>query len=290
MLLVTDLDNTLYDWVTYFARSFQAMLRELAQQLELPEERLGKEFKAVHQRYGNSEQPFAVLELPAVRERLPGRSRYELLQALEKPLAAFKEERKRSLRLYPGVSETLQSLDEAGITIVGHTEALAVSSYHRLRLLGVDHYFKHLYALDGELLQHPDPERGEELNPPQGLVREVPRVERKPNPELLRDICAREGVDKSKCWYVGDSLTRDISMAKQAGVQAVWARYGTEFPARHWKTVVEVTHWTEEDVERERRLKQLFSQVQPDFTIDSFAELKRLLALPSLPSTAAAAG
>ena len=69
-------------------------------------------------------------------------------------------------------------------------------------------------------------------------------------------------------YYLGDSLVRDIAMAKQAGVTAIWARYGTEYDPKHWQYLVKVTHWTDEDVQREKILKSKYSDVVPDYTIE----------------------
>ena len=69
-LLITDLDNTLYDWVTYFANSFLAMVKGLATTLDVAEETLLDEFKAVHRHYGNSEHLLKILDLPSVRPLL----------------------------------------------------------------------------------------------------------------------------------------------------------------------------------------------------------------------------
>lgn len=52
-------------------------------------------------------------------------------------------------------------------------------------------------------------------------------------------------------WYVSDSLTRDMSMAKAAGVHAVRAKYGTRYDRDLWLDLVWITHWTDEDVARE---------------------------------------
>jgi FMN phosphatase YigB (HAD superfamily) len=276
-LLITDLDNTLYDWVTYFATAFRAMVKDLAALLSVDEERLLNEFKAVHRRYGNSEYPFAVFELPSVRERFGDASRAELLKTLESPLNAFRAARRERLRLYPTVDDTLRALKERGVIIVGHTEAIAVHAYYRLRLLGVVGYFRHIYALESRLEPHPDPLREADLKPEPGLISPIPLAERKPNPELLRDICKKEGVPPSDAWYVGDSLTRDVSMAKQAGVTALWARYGVKYDRELWDTLVRVTHWTDEDVAREAQLRSLFQDVRPDHTIDSFADILKLL-------------
>ena len=149
-LLITDLDNTLYDWVTFFTASFRGMVNELALVLDVPEEVLLEEFKAVHQRYGNSEQPFAVLELPSLQRKLAGLSRQEVLDKIDPVLHRFNSIRKRTLSLYPGVAETLSEIRDAGVKIVGHTEAILANSYWRLRTLGIDGYFRRLYTLEGK--------------------------------------------------------------------------------------------------------------------------------------------
>jgi FMN phosphatase YigB (HAD superfamily) len=278
-LLITDLDNTLYDWVTYFANSFSAMIKDLAVTLDIEEETLLDEFKVVHQHYGNSEHPFAMFELPSVRRRFPNSSRNELLYELESPLAAFRASREKHLRLYEGVYDTLKTLAEEGAIIVAHTEAVAIHAYYRLMRLDILKYFKHIYALEGFLEPHPNPSRAAELVPPPGLIKVIPRNERKPNPELLQHICGQEGIRPSDACYVGDSLSRDVSMAKTAGVTAVWARYGTRYEPSLWDILVRVTHWTDEDVAREAELRNLYSDIQPDYIIDSFVDLLDVLAV-----------
>jgi phosphoglycolate phosphatase len=78
--------------------------------------------------------------------------------------------------------------------------------------------------------------------------------------------------------YVGDSLIRDVAMAKRADVFAVWARYGTIYDPSLWDLLVAVTHWTPADVEREAQLRHSFKNVQPDSTIDTFDELIKEMA------------
>ena len=276
-LLITDLDNTLYDWVTYFANSFGALVKELVATLDVQEETLLDEFKAVHQHYGNSEHPFAMFELPSVRRRFPNSSRAELLHELNAPITAFRAAREKHLQLYAGVSDTLRAISDEGTMIVAHTEAVAIHAYYRLMRLDILKYFKHIYALEGFVEPHPNPSRAAELIPPPDLIKIVPRNERKPNPELLQDICRREGVRLSDACYVGDSLSRDVSMAKTAGVTAVWARYGTSYDRSLWQSLVRVTHWTDEDVSREAHLSSLYSDIRPDYSIDGFVDLLDLI-------------
>lgn len=275
-LLVTDLDNTLYDWVGFFAPAFEAMVVSLARHLACDEETLYGEFKSVHQRYRSSEQPFAVLEVPSVVRRYPNASRGDLLRHLQEPLERFNEARKSRLVLYPEVAETLSTLVASGVRVVGHTEALAVNAVNRLGKLGILDRFTRLYALEGELKPHPDPTWRPEVDLKADFLREVPQSERKPNPELLREICRREQCELGDAVYVGDSIARDIVMAKSAGVLAVWARYGAHPDPRLWSVLVKVTHWTAEDVSREAELKKAAATIRPDVIIDSFAELTKL--------------
>lgn len=277
-LLVTDLDNTLYDWVGFYAPAFDAMADALVDHLRVPKDQLLDEFQAVHQGYANSEQPFAVLELPSVQERYPELSRAERAAELDSVLHAFNSARRKHLELYPGVADTLRSLRSRGIVVVGHTEAIVENAYYRLSRLGIAGYFNGLYALQGVSVEHPEPARAAAVKPPPGLVHVLSPEERKPNPRLLLNICRDEHVDARDCWYVGDSLTRDIAMATQAGCVAVWARYGTDVDPAAWQKLVRITHWTKETVARDEELRRAAERIEPDYTIDSFGELLSLVA------------
>lgn len=275
-LLITDLDNTLYDWVTYYGHSFEILLSELTKLLGTPRDLLIKEFKEVHTFYGNSEQPFATFDLPSVKARFPNLNGEQLLQAMAGPFRAFNSSRKRTLTLYDNVLETLRALADNGTRIVGHTEAPAINSFYRLKILQISDFFQRLYALEGRWAGHPIPGRDDELAPALDFLRIVPRDERKPNPALLLDICRKEAVSTADVVYVGDSITKDISMAKSAGIKAVWARYGTRYDRTHWDLLVKITHWSEDDVKREEKLREQFAEVEPDVIIDDFSAVLKL--------------
>lgn len=70
-LLITDLDNTLYDWVSFYAQSFTAMLDVLVNILDVPKSELLEEFRQVHIKHGNSEYPFGALEIDSVKKNMP---------------------------------------------------------------------------------------------------------------------------------------------------------------------------------------------------------------------------
>ena len=183
-LVVTDLDNTLYDWVTFFASSFYAMVSRAAEILRTPVEVLLDECRRVHQYYGDSEAPFALLDTPTVQERYKGLSRQEQAAILDPAFYAFNRERERTLRLYPRVGETLAQI-RARVPIVGHTEASAANALFRLKKLGIDTLVTPLYALEHTGAGHPDPARVRDLSTAMEVVKLLRQEERKPDPRVL---------------------------------------------------------------------------------------------------------
>jgi len=272
-LLITDLDNTLYDWVTYFSEAFSALIERTEEILSVPRSRLLDEFKLVHQKHHNSEHPFALLEIRSVAEKFGHLTRQEKKQALDSAFYAFNKKRKETLFAYEGVLNTLRYICGNGCTIVGHTEATVPNAIFRLSSLGLTEYLFRLYAIEPPEFEHPDPGRAKLRDLPPNFVRTVPRLKRKPNPLLLLDICSELSVEPSHTLYVGDSLTRDMSMAKSAGVRSAWAKYGTKYSRVHWETLVRVTHWTENDVKREQELGLKFSATEPDVVLESYSQL-----------------
>jgi FMN phosphatase YigB (HAD superfamily) len=272
-LLITDLDNTLYDWVTYFAEAFTALIDQAEKILSIPRARLLDDFKAVHQQHHNTEHPFALLEIQSVAEKFAHLSRKEKKEALDPAFYAFNKKRKEKLCLYKGVSEALQSIQATGCVIVGHTEATVPNALFRLSSLELLGYFRRLYAIEPPQFDHPDPQWLIPQYLPNGFVHMVTTEKRKPNPFLLLDICSDLSVEPSHAVYVGDSLTRDMSMAIQAGVRSAWAKYGSDFSADNWNTLVRVSHWTDEDVKRERDLRTKFGSAEPDVVLHAYSDL-----------------
>src|SRR5512137_2658175 len=70
-VLVTDMDNTLFDWLGMWRAAFGAMLARLTADSGVPRETLEQEFFALHQRHGTTEYAFAIQELPSLRARHP---------------------------------------------------------------------------------------------------------------------------------------------------------------------------------------------------------------------------
>jgi phosphoglycolate phosphatase len=267
--IVLDLDNTLYDWVGYFVPAVRAMLAEAARQLSTDPRSLREDLRRVHVRHGNTEHPFALLETAAVRRRLAGLTARERHQALRPAFDAFNAARASQLRLYPAVADTLDSIRAAGCRLVGHTEATEVNIAARARALGLHTRLEAIYASEFTGPPHPlgaGRQRGGEPVPVVALRNGA----RKPDPELARRILRQVGVPAEHSLYVGDSVAKDIAMARGAGMMTAWARYGTRHDAALWTELVELSHWDPATVAAAAAASPLD---EPDVVLDSFDQL-----------------
>jgi len=276
-LLITDLDNTLYDWVSFYAQSFSAMLDKLVGILNISKEELQNEFRKVHLKHGNSEYPFAALELDTVQKLYIGLSDEDILIKLDEAFHAFNSVRKKTLVCYFGVVQTLKELNDRGVVIVGHTEAPVRNALFRLEFLKLKQYIKHLYAPRDRYYQDLNKSSKLWIESYGDFIYQLDESEKKPNPYLLKDICEKEGVSLEQAIYVGDSLIKDISMANSAGIDSVLARYGKQHESKYWDVLVSITHWSSEDVIRETKLKELYSHVKPTYSIDEFRDILKVI-------------
>jgi len=266
-LVITDLDNTIYDWLSAFVPAFYAMVKEAAPLLGVSEDELLDDLKAVHQRHGDSEHPFALLETRSVEIKFGNVPKLEAAKLLDPAFHAFNSVRKHNLKLYDGVYETLEQISSRAVPIVAYTDARVINCLFRLERLHVKSFFSRLYApahvskgINTEILDR-------------DFVRLLAVDDRKPNPRTLIDICSQYSVDPARAVYVGDSLVRDVYMAQRAGVHSAWAKFGTLYDKRLWPQLVRVTHWTEADVERENNLREQARGTEPECVLNRFYEL-----------------
>lgn len=256
-VLITDLDNTLFDWFDVWYRSFSAMLEIVLRKSGVSRERLITEIKAIHRKHKTSEYAFLLEKLPSLQSKYgEANITIEFSDAIE----AYRTERKTALTLYPTVHESLHKIKKAGTIVVGYTESLSYYSRYRVVNLGLDGIFDFLYTPpDHELPVERNPDKQFDLqftsheNTPEGEI--------KPNPRVLTDIISGIGEEVRNCVYVGDSLHKDIAMAKNANVTDVWARYGVAHQKEQYELLREVTHWPDTEVELEKILEEKDVQI-----------------------------
>ena len=275
-LLICDLDNTLYDWYDYFVPAIFALIDEAAKILSCDPQDVIRDLRRVHQKYHDSEHPFALLETQIVLERFPGEFPVDLFKKLNPAFYAFNKSRKYNLKLFEHVFDTLHTIRGYGIKVVAHTESKLYGAVDRVHRLGLEPFLDRIYCREESPTRHPTLNEEEKWLKDfnwQKVVR-LPHKDVKPNARIVRDICLAENVAIKNVIYVGDSFARDVLMAKHAGVFAVWAEYGSKPSPSLYEKLIQISHWTPADVERERKIREQAAMVQADFICHQhFAEV-----------------
>lgn len=275
IVLITDLDNTLFDWVHLWVQCFGAMFSKIVEISGVDPIKLKEEVRAVHQKHGTSEYSFLIEELPSLRKKFPDE---KLLGRFRPAIDAFREQRRTHLKLYPTVAETLLRIKGSGAKVVGYTELMAFYSNYRVRRLGLDGVFDSIFSPQDhdipaglsidDIRRYPASHyqfkyTKHEHTPPGQL---------KPNVAVLSDIIRKIGATPEQCVYVGDSLMKDVAMAQELGVSNAWAEYGGAQHTSGYELLRAVTHWPQADVEREKRV--LEKPKAPDLVLkNNFGEI-----------------
>ncbi|HEX9786843.1 MAG TPA: HAD family hydrolase, partial [Candidatus Binatia bacterium] len=230
--------------------------------------------RAVHQNHGTSEYAFLIQEIPSLRKY----QSEDLLTIFNDALKAYRVQRRRELKLYPTVAESLLKLKGAGTKIVGYTESMAYYSNYRVRKLGLDGVFDILFSpadhdipkdMTIEQIRKYPASRYEFQNT---VHQYTPTGELKPNRDILLSIIRHIDAAPEDCVYVGDSLFKDVAMAKDAGISDAWAKYGQSQATAAYQLLREVTHWSDDDVEREKKISQ--RDVKPSIELStSFSDI-----------------
>ena len=213
-LLITDLDDTLYDWTGFFVPAFYAMVDEIVALTGLNRARLLHEYRETHQRLGTVEYPYATLKLPSIRRHFAQLDDAARKEALRPAFLRFNAIRDGSLRCSPrgGDAANAPRARRAGHRLYGILAGK--TAFYRLERLGVSGYFQHVYTYHS---------RFQSGYAPSDKVMTVQT--RKPDTAVLLRICERERHAPGEVVYVGDSLVKDVYMGKMAGATAVWANY-----------------------------------------------------------------
>ncbi len=221
-VVITDLDNTLYDWVDVWYKSFKAMLDQLVKESGVDQETLIKEFKGIHEKHGTSEYAFSIEELPSLKARY---GEADLATRFEAAIQSYRSARKEAMRPYPGTLEALETVKDKGTLLVGYTESMAFYTNSRLKKLGLDRILDYVYSppdhglpngkTANEIRYYP----AEYYSLRRTIARNTPKGELKPNPKILMDIVKEVGATLGETIYVGDSLMKDVLDGAKGGCQ-----------------------------------------------------------------------
>lgn len=276
--IVTDLDDTIWDWLSMWHGSFNPYLERISQELNINKAELKNDFKQLHQKYGTTEASFIIEELKLLNAEQREKIHAEVSDR-KGIMHEYYSNKKNGVKLYDGVLKTLTDIKNKGAMIVGFTESHSFYTKYRLKILNLDGLLDCIYApVDAGLPDsvkryynesHWEPEKTE--------FRYLSRSVKKPNSEILEIILKDFNAKKEDTIYIGDKLDRDVYMAQQAGITSVYAEYGHKIVGAEYDLLREVTHWTQEDVDREIKFKTDFAgkTVSSDVVLkNSFKEIE----------------
>ncbi|MEW8074125.1 MAG: hypothetical protein AB2794_13295 [Candidatus Thiodiazotropha endolucinida] len=268
-LLLTDLDNTLYNFIDYFGPSLRAMVHALSRKYEIDEETLYSELQKVFIKYGSIEYSFTVQEL-SFYKALADKEKEKAIQLAR---VAFSRARNKRLQPYAGVVSALVWANHSHIPVIGITNAPVYHAYRRLRQLKIANLFTALAAhKDSNLEGKQWGIRGYNIDIPVYILK---REELKPSTKGYEKIIQDQNrLGSYKYYVVGDSIKKDIIPAMSLGVTGIWARYGLAHEEKNMHTAVKVTDWSPQKV---KELKEDHSHLGPDHIIDSFDEIREII-------------
>lgn len=276
-ILVTDLDNTLYDFISFFGPSFRGMVHALSRRLGVQEELLFDQYRDVYSRFGTVEYRESTQNL-TVLQALPEAEQSEVVRLA---YTVFGQTRKRNLALYPGVKETLTDLKNSSYKVVACTNAPIYHALRRIEQLGLSSHFDAVIGWNRPMQESPaEVQREMKLRSRYATrtttIVDVAEAELKPSKAMFKYVVDMYP-NADRYFAVGDSISKDLLPASELGFQTVWAEYGTHLNAKDLETVNSVVPWSDKQLSVHYQKADGF---KPTCTVQSFSELTDVANIP----------
>jgi len=291
-LIVTDVDNTLFDWVGYYVSAFGSLLERLSSIIGVPYGVLAAESREVFSRHGSIEYPFLVQELPSVLNHYKEDVDLMLAEAVMPARDTFKDAAGPWLRPYSGVNDTLRTLKARlpGVPLVALTDAPRYVAMWKMNKLGLLPYFDAVYGLADPRLPT-DPLLGRVKVDPgillkhlqqnnfdyQGRIRILPDEYEKPGTRGLKTVLMDYDMDEDPAHrglvlWIGDNVRKDMQLGHRLGVINAWASYGAQVAPEMMRRLAEFS--PPQNVHKNANLTTLGKNDHPpDIVLGGFDEL-----------------
>jgi FMN phosphatase YigB (HAD superfamily) len=265
-IIITDLDNTIWPWLDWAPDAYDAMVDYLSRRTGIDKDAIIASFKP-HYITKESIEYAAVIQSSnsfsqrAERDSLIGGAR-----------AAFGLVRKRGLRLYDGVEETLRAAKGRGIKLVALTDAPMVHATMRLRKLGVELIYDKLVALPNPMgASYPQRvQRKIENGEYEPLIESMLVPKSKPHTPLEYVLGMSKEDIADRVMMVGDS-PKDMALATRYGMTGLFAKYGIS--PNHAALKAQLAKYVSDEVSARNMGTGLFELPENCHAIDSFTEV-----------------
>lgn len=267
--LILDLDNTLYSWMEAYTPSFLAQVGYLAERTQINEKIIKDNFRSVFKKYGSVEIPSAVYELK-IWEDINISS--ELLKdILSNSQKIFFDKFQQSICLFPNVKDTLDWAKNNSILIFGFSDAFSFWINYRLQCLSIERYFETVFAIDDGIIMHS--ELVKKYIRSSNII-SIPIQYTKPNTFVIDRIINEYGIERENIYMIGDSIEKDILMAKNANIKDIWAEYGTKYQRGYGSVLRSITPWSRTKQKKEGVFQK---KIESTYIISDFAEIKDII-------------
>jgi FMN phosphatase YigB (HAD superfamily) len=266
MALLTDLDNTLFNWIDYFGSGMRVSIAHLSMLSGVAEDVLYDDVKQLFVELQTPEYWDVFFHIPSLTRADRGQCRVWAESARD----IFLAEARRCLVVYPEVAEGLAILNEAGVAIAGVTNAAAGHAIDRLHASGLAAFVDVLVAWDGVL------PNGRNVAPHgNASVVGVRDFDKKPSHVPYTYALQALGImgHMQALWAIGDSVASDLVPAAEIGAHTIWASYGCRHSSVNYETVVRLSQWNKEAIRRRYAIRN----IEPNHTVNSFAEAAALI-------------
>lgn len=243
-LLVLDIDNTVFDWVTYYVNSLEALFLKVSSITSHSTCQLAEEARDIFHHHESIEYPFLIQELPSVQRYYGNQIDKMLSEAVEQGRNAFKETAQKFLLPYPGIEQALKKIkiSHPQCMTVALTDAPRYVAMWKLNKLGLLSMFDAVYGLHDPKI--PTDPKTLQVKVDQAILykhlnqfnfgfkghfRVLPSEYEKPGIKGLKTILMDFDMEKNtdRVLWIGDNLRKDVLLGKTLGVHTAWAAYGT---------------------------------------------------------------
>ncbi len=266
-VLITDLDNTLYNWDDYFAPSFRAMVHFLSKETGIDEDVIFSDYRYVYREHDSIEFSKSTQELAFLRDYSSSRR-----EKLAKTAAiVFGQTGRVYLHPYEGVLETLSWAVRVGIKLICVTNAPLVIAENRLQRLKMSGYFS---GLAGYLTDWKETEfRGRSKKRIYwGLQKEELNSKR----VAYEKIAGTLKLSPKSMYIIGDNLEKDVEPAIDLGAIGIWAKYGKECKPKSLETIRKISTLKKGEVNVEKK----HAVPKKAIVVDKFKEIKKIIHQP----------
>lgn len=266
--LITDFDNTLFDWFDNWYQAFNGALEYIYSQVPtLNKEVLLNDIKNIHLKHHTTEYLNVFYEIGKFPKYKNIPNFYEICS----DATVLREELKvQNLHLFSNVLDTFKILKEHSYKLIIFTESEAFSTAKRVKELNLDEIIDYIYA--------PPAKNFGDINlQTTQLISFDKQAHYKPEKKNLEKIINDLHLKRENCYYLGDSLIKDIKMAQNAKIIDFYAKYGENYKNRpEYELLKKVTFWTEALVKEEEKID--VENIKPTYILEnSISEILDIL-------------